>query len=165
MITKQEYIESLAFEFHVLRHLGAKVTEDIFEFRPTPKQRSTHELMKYLCSIFGAAIDAIKAGSPTVSGDWEAGLPEVTLENFGELLQKQEDHARKVVGEMTEEELSERVTLYGTTATRAAHLLNGPIKWAAAYKLQLFMHLKMTGQEHLNTLNLWAGMDPMPKEK
>ena len=47
----------------------------------------------------------------------------------------------------------------GIERTRAEHLLNGPLKWAAAYKMQLFMNLKMSGAEHLNTLNLWAGMD------
>jgi hypothetical protein len=164
MITKQEYIDSLAFELHVIRHLGEKIKPENLEFRPTPKQRSTQELMHFMAYIFGSAADNIKGGTSTAAEAWKATLPEVTLENFSELVQAQENHIKTVIGNMTEEELNETVTIYGRERTRASHLLNGPLKWAAAYKLQLFMYLKMTGQAHLGTMNLWAGMDPMPKE-
>ena len=171
MITKQEFIDSLCFELQVIRHLGEKVKIETFEFRPTTKQRSTHELLHFLCYIFGAAIDNVKESSLAVPDNWKSAaekwksqLPEVTLENFSELIKIQEDHIQNVVGAMSETELGESITLYGRERTRAMHLLNGPLKWASAYKLQLFMYLKMNGQEHLNTMNLWAGMDPMPKE-
>ena len=29
----------------------------------------------------------------------------------------------------------------------------------AAYRMQLFLYLKSSGREELNTLNLWMGMD------
>ena len=164
MITKQEFIDSISFELNVIRHLGSKVKPEHFEFRPTPKQRSTHELMVFMTYIFGAAIDNIKAGNTESTEIWKKETPPVTLENFNDLIQKEEDHIKKIISGMSESDLNESVTLYGRERTRASHLLNGPFKWAAAYKLQLFMYLKMTGQEHLNTMNLWAGMDPIPKE-
>jgi hypothetical protein len=164
MITKQQYIDSVCFEFNVIRHLGSKVQADTFEFRPTPKQRSMHELMHFLTTIFGYAVDSIKQGTSTPDTEWKHEQSVVTLENFNEHMKKEEDYFRKVVGEMSEDDLNEEVEIFGRTQTRALHLLNGPIKWASAYKLQLFMYLKMTGQTHLNTMNLWAGMDPMPKE-
>ena len=164
MITKQEFIDSLSFELSVIRHLGEKVKAETFEFRPTPSQRSMHELMTYMSTIFGAAVDNIKTGDTSAYSVWAKNTPAVTLENFSELIQKEEDHIKKSISDMSEEELNEAITLYGRERTRAMHLFNGPLKWATAYKLQLFMYLKMTGQEHLGTMNLWAGMDPMPKE-
>ena len=160
MITKQQYIDSINFELGVIRHLATKIDAAHLDFKPTPKQRSTHELMTYMSTIFGGAVDMIKAsGDRSVYKAWTDKTPAVTLENFSDLLAVEEKHIAEVVGEMTEAELSEAVTIYGATRTRAEHLLNGPLKWAAAYKMQLFMNLKMSGAEHLNTLNLWAGMD------
>ena len=145
--------------------MGEKIKPETFEFRPTPKQRSMHELMTFLSHIFGLAVDNIKNGNTTDALEiWKEKTPPVTLENFSELIKKQEQHIQQIVGAMSDAELNEKVTLYGRERTRAMHLLNGPFKWAPAYKLQLFMYLKMNGQEHLNTMNLWAGMDPMPKE-
>lgn len=172
MITKQEYIDGICFELNVIKHLAAKLTPENFEFRPTPKQRSTHELMKFMCTIFGAAVQATKEAdsaaaegwNPAIPEQWNASLPEVTVENFSELIDKEADYIQKTVDGMTEEELNTPVVIYGRKQTRAMHLLNGPFKWAPAYKMQLFMYLKLTGQTHLNTMNLWAGMDPIPKE-
>jgi hypothetical protein len=169
MITKQEYIEALSFEFTVIKHLAAKVTPDMLEFRPTPKQRSTLELMTFLCTIFGTATEVTKQADSTaaeswnqaVAEKWNATLPKVTVENFGELMDAQAAYIQETVGGMTEEELNTPVVIYGRKQTRAMHLLNGPFKWAPAYKMQLFMYLKMNGQTHLNTMNLWAGMDPV----
>ena len=160
MITKQQYIDSITFELGVIRHLATKIDAAHLDFKPTPKQRSTHELMTYMSTIFGGAIDMIKAGGDrTVYKAWLDKTPAATLENFAELMKIEEDHIREVVGGMSDEELAERVTIYGSERTRAEHLLNGPLKWATAYKMQLFMNLKMSGAEHLNTMNLWAGMD------
>ena len=170
MLTKQNFIDSICFNFPLSATSEAKLVRKIFEFRPTPKQRSMHELMTYLSYIFGAAMDNVKGDGMTsdnwksASEIWKQSLPPVTMENFSDLIKKEEAHIKKVVGEMSETELNEEVTLYGKSQSRALHLLNGPFKWAPAYKLQLFMYLKMTGQEHLGTGNLWAGMDPMPKE-
>lgn len=160
MITKQQYIDSITFELGVIRHLATKIDAAHLDFKPTEKQRSTHELMTYMSTIFGGAVDMIKAaGDRSVYKAWTDKTPAVTLANFDELMKIQEKHIQDVVSAMTEEDLAEKVTIYGNERTRAEHLLNGPLKWAAAYKMQLFMNLKMSGAEHLNTMNLWAGMD------
>lgn len=159
MITKQQYIDSITFELAVVRHLAEKIDAAHLEFRPTPKQRSTHELLSYMSTIFGAAVDVIKTGDQGAYRAWSEKTPAVTLGNFASLIEIEEKHIRDVVGGMSDSELEEKITIYGTERTRAEHLLNGPLKWAAAYKMQLFMYLKMTGAEHLNTMNLWAGMD------
>ncbi len=47
-------------------------------------------------------------------------------------------------------------TVYITTLGLA--ILNGPLKWLTAYKLQLFLYAKACGAE-IGTANAWAGMD------
>ena len=159
MITKQQYMDSLAFEFTVIKHLATKIDAAHLDFKPTPKQRTTHELLTFMTTIFGAAVDNIANGDTAAYKTWAEKTPAVTLENFASLLDTEEAHVREIVMAMTDAALDEKVAIYGTTRTRAEHLLNGPLKWAAAYKMQLFMNLKMSGAEHLNTMNLWAGMD------
>jgi hypothetical protein len=160
MITKQQYIDSIAFELTVIRHLATKVDAAHFEFRPTPKQRSMHELMQYMSTIFGAGMDMIATGDQSKYAVWSEKTPAVTVENFDSLIALEDAHIREVLGSMSDAMLEESITLYGTARSRAEHLINGPLKWAAAYKMQLFMYLKMTGNEHLNTMNLWVGIDP-----
>src|SRR5688500_8118955 len=48
VLTKSELIASLQNEVRILRHLAGKVDRARLDYRPTPKQRSTIELLKYL---------------------------------------------------------------------------------------------------------------------
>ncbi len=40
-----------------------------------------------------------------------------------------------------------------------AALVNFPLKFLAAYRMQLFLYLKSTLTEELTTMNCWFGMD------
>jgi hypothetical protein len=52
--------------------------------------------------------------------------------------------------------------MFGRKATRGAFIVNTVLCGYAAYRTQLFLYLKASGREELNTMNLWAGMDPTP---
>jgi hypothetical protein len=52
ILTKSELITSLQNEVRNLLHLTSKIDRARLDYRPTPKQRSTIELLKYL-SIMG----------------------------------------------------------------------------------------------------------------
>jgi hypothetical protein len=45
----------------------------------------------------------------------------------------------------------------------ASALLEFPLKWAPAYRMQLFLQAKAAGLSELNSSNLWRGHDPKPK--
>ena len=47
----------------ILLHLAGKVEPGMFDYRPTPKQRSTIELLRYLSFMGPAMIPGIKAGA------------------------------------------------------------------------------------------------------
>src|SRR3981081_675325 len=55
VLTKPELIASLQNEVRILLHLAGKIDRAKLDYRPTPKQRSTIELLKYL-SVMGPTL-------------------------------------------------------------------------------------------------------------
>ena len=51
----------------------------------------------------------------------------------------------------------------GGSAPLGVAILNGPFKWVAAYKLQLFLYAKACGATGIGTSNAWRGADMPPK--
>jgi hypothetical protein len=51
ILTKTELITSLQKEVRILLHLAGKIDRAHLEYRPTPKQRSTIELLRYLSNM------------------------------------------------------------------------------------------------------------------
>jgi len=51
----------------------------------------------------------------------------------------------------------------GSRISRGCFLVNYVFGQYTAYRLQLFLYLKASGREELNTMNLWLGADvPAP---
>ena len=162
MITKEQYIAAIKKEFDIIKHLGEKVTAEQLSWKPTEKQRTTQELMHYLTYIF------LMGGDSVASGDGEAYKKYIntevpTLANFGAMMDSEWEKFYGFVNPLSDEDLKTEVTMWGMTQSRALHLL-GLLNIASAYKMQLFLYMKQTGMAHLNTMNLWAGMDTPPKE-
>src|SRR5919109_2500687 len=62
VLTKSELISSLQNEVRILLHLAGKIDHASIDYRPTPKQRSTIELLKYLSIMGPELVKAAKAG-------------------------------------------------------------------------------------------------------
>ena len=63
VLTKPELIASLQNEVQILLHLATKIDRAKLDYRPTPKQRSTIELLRYLSMMGPALVQAAKAGA------------------------------------------------------------------------------------------------------
>src|SRR6202521_4360939 len=63
LLTKSELIAALQNEVRILLHLASKIDRAELDYRPTPKQRSTIELLKYLSVMGPALVQAAKAGA------------------------------------------------------------------------------------------------------
>src|SRR6185369_6240793 len=85
VLTKQELIGSLQNEVRILLHLAGKIDRNKLDYRPTPKQRSTLELLRYLVVMGPQLIRAIKAGAfdPAV---FTAAANEANAMNFDQVL-------------------------------------------------------------------------------
>src|SRR5215813_5924824 len=64
VLTKSELIASLQNEVRILLHLAGKIDRTKLDYRPTAKQRSTIELLKYLSMMGPTIIEYAKATTP-----------------------------------------------------------------------------------------------------
>src|SRR5262252_1405215 len=85
VLTKEELIASLQNEVRILLHLAGKIDRSKLDYRPTPKQRSTLELLQYLVVMGPMLIRAIKAGGFDQNA-WSAAVAQANAMNFDQVL-------------------------------------------------------------------------------
>lgn len=157
MITTQQYLDSLAKDFAIIRHLASKLKAEDLEYKPTPKQRSVMELLQYMSFAFGAMAESVTTGDSSIWGARSKAAEALTLADFDATMATQEMSFHALFKSLSAEQMAEEVDFYGVSI-RAVHFLN-VLKMATAYKMQLFLYMKSIGYHHLNTMNLWAGAD------
>jgi hypothetical protein len=168
VLTREELIASLQHEVHILVHLASKVDKTKLDYRPTPKQRSTLELLQYMAIMGPVQISMIKAGVFTraaFSAAWSPAETAAKAMNFDQAvsaIQKQSDDYSRFFSEWTESDFRSEVDLFGTKSSRGKLLVELVLCGHAAYRTQLFCYLKSCGREELNTMNLWGGADARP---
>ena len=65
VLTKPELVSSLQNEVRILLHLASKIDRATLDYRPTPKQRSTLELLQYLTIMGPALVNVAKHANAT----------------------------------------------------------------------------------------------------
>jgi hypothetical protein len=166
VLTKEELIGSLQNEVRILLHLASKIDRNKLDYRPTPKQRSTMELLQYLSIMGPNLVRAIKAGAFDGPA-WQKATDEAKAMNFDQILgsiEKQRATYAELLSGFSDAEFRQPVDLFGGGATSKGSVITFYVLGGhAAYRTQLFLYLKACGRDELNTMNLWGGMDaPMP---
>lgn len=161
VLTKSELMASFQNEVRILLHLAGKVEPTMIDYRPTPKQRSTIELLQYLTMMGPVMIDAIRAGAFDGEqwADREAAASARTFTGTVEALAAQSEIYATQLAAWTDEELRGEIQMFNQKGPRGFFLVNHVLCACAAYRTQLFLYLKSCGREELNTYDLWAGMD------
>ena len=165
VLTKSELIASLQNEVRILLHLASKVDRSNLDYRPTPKQRSTIELLRYLNVMGPVLVQAAKAGKfdPATWTAAENAAKQLDLDQTVAAIATHADAYVTLLGDMSDADFRTEVALFGPPASRGTFIVNSVLGGCAAYRTQLFLYLKACGREELNTMNLWAGVDaPMP---
>ena len=163
VLTKEELIGSLKNEVRILLHLAGKVDRKQLDYRPTPKQRSTIELLRYMTVMGPMIIRGVKAGAFDGAA-WQAAVSEADAMNFDQVLgaiAKQSSTYEELLSSFSDADLRSEVDLFGRgqKSSRGSVIVSMVLGGCAAYRTQLFMYLKACGRDELNTMNLWAGMD------
>ena len=161
VLTKSELIGSLQHEVHILLHLAGKIDRAKLDYRPTGKQRSTLELLRYLSVMGPAMVEAAKGGAFDRAA-WGAATQAAESRDFDQTLAAiaaQRDVYASQLGAMSDADFRVEIEMFGRKTTRGAFLVNTVLCGYAAYRTQLFGYLKACGREELNTMNLWAGVD------
>jgi hypothetical protein len=167
VLSKADLVASLQNEINILVHLCSKVDPSQADYRPSPKQRSNIELLRYLTVMGPLLTSSIKAGKLDRDGFRAkmAAANEFDLPAAVKTLASQWDFYAKAIPEFSDDELAEEINLFGNgLRSRGRWLVDFVLCGHAAYRTQLFNNLKGgCGCEELNTSNLWMGMDPAPK--
>lgn len=164
VLTKAELIGSLQNEVRILLHLTSKIDRSKLDYRPSPKQRSTLELLRYLARMGPALVAAAIAGTFDMDA-WTAAAKEADAKSFDQTLdviRAQPEAYAKLLAPVPESVFREEVALFGPPTSKGAFIVNSVLCACAAYRTQLFLYLKACGREELNTMNLWGGIDPPP---
>lgn len=160
MYTKQNLIDAITNEFRIIKHLAEKIPAGTENYKPTESQRTTLELLQYLSAIFANATHVIYEGSTDAYKTAPIDSRETTLESFAERMDEQLHQWKGMMGLFDDVELAKVISLYGMgEKTKAEYLVDNLLRWAAAYKMQLFLYIKASGNPSIGTSNLWGGMD------
>jgi hypothetical protein len=161
VLTKAELVAALQNETRILLHLTSKVDRAKLDYRPTPKQRSTVELVKYLTVMGPALVEAAKAGTFDPAA-WTAAESAAQARDFDQAIAAIADHGDRyaaLLAGVSDADLRAEVEIFGERTSRGAFLVNSVLCGCAAYRTQLFLYLKASGREELSTMDLWAGVD------
>ncbi len=165
MISREQFLQSLLKETSIIRHLFEKIPADTFEFRPSEKQRSMLELLRYLAVCGSASMHVI-----TNESDWKTWKPytesSATMEpqDFLEAMDQQDAEMTRMLNAIPEEDFLNKEVKHpaGEVMTLGIGLVRMPFSWLAAYRLQLFLYLKQVGVVDIGTSNAWGGRDRTP---
>lgn len=166
VLSKSELLALLQNEVRVLVHLAGKVDRAKLDYRPTPKQRSTIELLKYLSVMGPAFVRAAKTGAFDVPA-WTTAMQAAEARDFDQTVAAIAAHAdayTALLADMPDADFRAEMDGFdGRKTTRGAFIVSLVLGGCAAYRTQFFMYLKACGREELGTMNLWDGVDPPAK--
>ena len=161
VMSRSELIASLQNEVRILLHLAGKVEASMLDYRPTPSQRSTIELLQYLTMMGPELIRAVRAGGFDGAA-WTAAEQRASSLSFEAVvaaIAAQTTIYADMLGDVPEAELRREIALFGGPESVGSTLVNQVLCGCAAYRTQLFLYLKACGRHELTTLDLWAGVD------
>ena len=158
--TKENLIASIENEFRILKHLWEKIPAETDGYKPTEGQRTTLELLQYLATIFVNGTHVIYEGTTEAYKTAPLSGADVQHANFPEKMDSQLALWKEMMEKFDDAQLQTVINIYGMgDMTKGRYLVENLLKWAAAYKMQLFLYIKASGNSAINTANLWGGID------
>ena len=163
MIPRETIIHAITHETHVLKHLHSKLADmpEAFDYRPSDKQRTTLELMRYLGTCASAPMISLLKGDWSEYSNRDKAIAEMTPEEFPEVLDQQLAEFREVLESLDEETLQTQIV----NAPGAGEMpldqaiMRTSYAWTVAYRHEFFLRIKAAGRADINTANNWGGID------
>src|SRR5713101_1872211 len=119
VLTKSELIDALRDEVRILVHLAGKVDRSMLDYRPTPKQRSTLELLRYMAIMGPTQLAVIEKGvfdRPTLSATWnpaEARAKTMTFDEAVGAIKQQADDYERVLNGWSDDDFRREIDMFG----------------------------------------------------
>lgn len=165
VLTKSELLDNLQSEVRILLHLVGKIDRTAIDYRPSPKQRSVLELLRYL-SMMGPMLIRM-ANNKADFAAWKAAAEVAEARDFDQTvaaIAEQKQLYETLLSDMSDETLRAEIDNFdGSKTSRGVFIVKYVVCGHSAYRTQLFLYLKSCGCDDLNTRNLWGGIDaPKP---
>jgi hypothetical protein len=165
VVSRDELVALLQHEVKILGHLTGKIDRAVLDYRPTPGQRTTIELLRYLTMMGPALVDVAESGTfdPAAWTVRERAADGLGLDECRAAIAGHADlYARQAAG-WSEAWLRAEIAPWGERSSRGRFIVQFVLCGYTAYRMQLFLYLKASGRDELGTINLWDGVDPPPK--
>ena len=171
MTVRQQIQKLVAKEIIIIKHLYTKISDSDWDYRPGENMRSMAELLDYIkhCGTDMPSYYIMGAKEGANGGDmmkaYRAKTAAFPKEEFPQAMDAQEQNIYEILDSISEEELRTTTVkvFWGETITLHELILQSTVKYLTAYRMQLFLYLKMAGNTELNTYNCWLGQEaPKP---
>lgn len=166
MITKDQLLSAMQRECDICTHLHGKIPDGSSDFRFTPPQRSTLELLQYLSFVGTGFTTAVLESSWDPYAELAKASKSLASEDFPAAMEKQKQDLADLFAKVTDEDLAtkEFTQPWGNTQKLGHALQELAYASLVAYRMQLFLHAKSSGNADISTPNCWAGVDMPPAE-
>lgn len=160
MYTRSQCADSIRHEIRIIRHLARQVPEGTLDWRPTPGQRSTLELLRYLTTCALVPASMVRDGNWDAAEGLEMEAEAVESGGFDAAMARQEERLLAILDGFSDEELATRPTTmpWGTPCVTGEGLVNMCLKTLVAYRMQLFLYAKQAGNADLGPADCWVGV-------
>ena len=162
MISPDQFIRLIQKEINLIISLSKNIQQEQLSYKPKDSMRSMQELMQYLtgCGYYYAAY--WKTNGEISVADYfkeirEKAIP-VTLENFEEKMKQELDWIKTLVHSYNQDEWQHKMVKFpwGEEAPLGEAMIETSLKWLTAYKYQLFVYIKISGDIPLSTRDVWV---------
>ena len=159
---KQHLLNNIEKEINICRRLYTRIPPDQMHFRPKEGVRSTLELLQYL-GIIGSTMLSYwlkkdDTDFTTFFGAKTTAAKAMPHEQFLIVMDKQMATIKDLFNQISEEDLFHKEITYpwGGKAPMGEAIVATSIKWLSAYKLQLFLFIKLSDDQKLTTADAWV---------
>ena len=167
MISKTELRDAILHDCKVAQALIAKLPEGAADYRPCPEQRSTLELARYLCKVAQGCTHAAIDGSFEWFGSNSERYDALTLDQIPAALDEEMAEITRLFDGISDDDFANKpVDMEDSHMgkwTMQGWLLATAVKFTTAYKMQLFLYAKASGNTDLDTWDAWMDTGGVPR--
>ncbi|MDZ4674376.1 MAG: hypothetical protein SGI84_07975 [Gemmatimonadota bacterium] len=165
ILTKDELIAALQDDTRIVLHLIGKIDRSRLDYRPTPNQRSTIEVVRYISMMGPTIMEYATAAKPDLAV-WGAAEEASVARDLDQCAAVIAGHGARyagMLGGLSDADFRSEVADFdGSQTPRGKLIATWVLCGTAAYRMQLFLYLKASGREDLSTNDLWSGVDTPP---
>ena len=162
MIAKQDVLDSMIRECKHCLYLFNKLPKTAYAYQPSATQRTTQELLRYLSVCGIATAESMAAGNWTPYETHVSRTKDMSPTEFPAAMLLQMKMLGGFFAELTDGDLQNKkfTTPWGDQLSLGRALMEMPLKFLTAYRMQLFLYAKHFVPD-LKTMDCWAGAEQL----